>query len=116
VLKKIGIVAATVTAGMLALSPLAFADDGDWSAVVKDNDKVKISHEYFSLEDDSVEREQENECSFEQDATGAGLPVVGGILPPTQAQTDNCVNNGDDDDDDAEVPAPAPAPAPASDA
>jgi hypothetical protein len=87
VLKKAGIVAATATAGILALSPLAFAADPDDRGDGRDDTVV-------SVEDNSVERNQVNECSFEQNSATTGL--LGPILSlPTQRQQGNCVNVGD---------------------
>jgi hypothetical protein len=97
VLKKLGIVAATATAGMLALSPLAFA-----SGKGHDNGYDRDSYRYdgrtvVRVVDNSVERNQDNACSFDQDAistAGAIVGVLGGTI--SQAQNGNCVNLGDD--------------------
>ena len=96
-LKKAGIVAAVATAGVLALSPLAFAqgngDNGGHGD--RDRDRGSSQTNAFSFEDESVERNQVNLCSFDQDAeTYAGL--LGPVLPlVSQDQNDNCVNIGD---------------------
>jgi hypothetical protein len=73
VLKKVGIVAAAATAAMIALSPLAFAHDEDETTTV-------------SVEDNSVERNQSNECEFDQDVTNSA-PLLGVVPLPTQIQT-----------------------------
>jgi hypothetical protein len=93
VLKKVGIVAAVATAGVLALSPLAFAGDKDGHG---DRDRGGNQTNSFSFEDESVERNQVNLCSFDQEATALPATVVGAILPSVfQDQNDNCVNVGD---------------------
>jgi hypothetical protein len=83
VLKKVGIVATAATAALIALSPFAFAtggpDDGDTTTTV-------------TVEDNSVERDQVNRCTFEQGVADGGL--VPGVLP-TQIQALNCINIGD---------------------
>jgi hypothetical protein len=97
VLKKVGIVAAVATAGVLALSPLAFAQgngNGDG-----DRDRGGNSSSGFSFEDNSVERNQVNLCSFEQEYTGAPGALIPGILPlVSQDQNYDCVNVGDHSD------------------
>jgi hypothetical protein len=94
VLKKLGITAAIVTAGLLAVSPLAFA--GDYGAngehgklsksIIMDNDFSRDSSDHLS-----------NKCKFEQEADGVPAPILGALpLPPvTQAQTLNCMNVND---------------------
>ncbi|WP_433276153.1 hypothetical protein ACQPZA_33530 [Pseudonocardia xinjiangensis] len=111
-LKKVGIMAAAATAGMLALSPLAFAHDYD-RGHDRDRDDRGSQSTLFAFEDDSVERNQVNLCSFDQDST-VTPGLVGAILPLiSQDQNGNCVNLGDgaeaEDDDDA-APTPAPVP------
>jgi hypothetical protein len=103
VLKKVGIVAAVATAGVLALSPLAFAQGNGDNGGNGDRDRGSSQTNAFSFENDSVERNQVNLCSFDQDAeTYAGL--LGPILPlVSQDQNHNCVNIGDG------VDSPAPA-------
>jgi hypothetical protein len=99
VLKKAGIVAAVATAGVLALSPLAFAQgngngDGDG-----DRDRGGNSSTGFSFEDNSVERNQVNLCSFDQDYNGEPGELIPGILPlVSQDQNYDCVNVGDRSD------------------
>ena len=98
-LKKAGIVAAVATAGVLALSPLAFAQgngngDGD-----RDRDRGGNSSTGFSFEENSVERNQVNLCSFDQEYNGEPGGLVPGILPlVSQDQNYNCVNVGDRSD------------------
>jgi hypothetical protein len=93
VLKKVGMVAAAATAGMLALSPLAFAHDGYGD---RDRDRDRNETTAFAFEDDSVERNQVNLCEFDQDSTILPSTVVGAILPGVvQDQNNNCVNVGD---------------------
>jgi len=93
VLKKAGIVAAVATAGVLALSPLAFAQDNGGHGN-RDRDRGGNQTTGFSFEDDSVERNQVNLCSFDQDATVT--PATVGVLPTiAQDQNGNCVNAGD---------------------
>jgi len=107
VLKKLGIVAATATAGMLALSPLAFAQTGGFGF---GSDDAR-----FWFVDNSVERSQSNECSFDQDGivVSGAVGVLGSSL--TQDSNNNCVNVGDDSE--IEVPAePAPVVVPEDDA
>jgi hypothetical protein len=116
VLKKVGIMAAAATAGMLALSPLAFAHDYDRGDRDRD-DRGSSQSNLFAFENDSVERNQVNLCSFDQDST-VTPGLVGAILPLiSQDQNGNCVNLGDgaeaEDDDDA-VPTPAPVVPPAA--
>jgi hypothetical protein len=92
VLKKVGMVAAVATAGMLALSPLAFAGDKDGHG---DRDRGGNQTDSFSFEANSVERNQVNLCSFDQDVEAYG-GLLGPILPLiSQDQNDNCVNVGD---------------------
>jgi hypothetical protein len=97
VLKKVGIVAAVATAGVLALSPLAFAQgngNGDG-----DRDRGGNSSTGFSFEDNSVERNQVNLCSFDQEYNGEPGGLIPGILPlVSQDQNYNCVNVGDRSD------------------
>jgi len=93
VLKKVGIVAAVATAGVLALSPLAFAQ-GNGGNGDRDRDRGSSETTWFSFEDDSVERNQVNLCSFDQEATVT--PALAGVLPTiAQDQNGNCVNAGD---------------------
>jgi hypothetical protein len=106
VLKKVGIVAAAATAAMIALSPLAFATDSDGDNhhghhghhSSHDSDRGDEGGETTNiyLEDESVERNQSNDCDFDQEFTNAGLLGVAAIV--TQTQTDNCVNVGDGED------------------
>jgi hypothetical protein len=91
VLKKAGIVVAAAAAGLLALSPLAFADEVD-------------SIEYTNVEEGNLT----NDCEFSQagpdiDATttgGSSLLGIAGlatqVIAPvtTQAQALNCTNIG----------------------
>jgi hypothetical protein len=97
VLKKAGIVAAVATAGVLALSPLAFAQ-GNGGHGDRDRDRGGNQTTGVSFEDNSVERNQVNLCSFDQDVEATG-GVVGPVLPLiSQDQNYNCVNVGDHSD------------------
>ena len=110
-LKKTGIVVATAAAGMIALTPLAFAGEshGDWH---KDRGhKVeKTDYDFEYNLDNSVSRNQSNECSFGQsqgisssllgvvpllDAGPVAVPAPGGPITQTQTQDANCTNVGD---------------------
>ena len=86
-LKKIGMVAAVATAGMLALSPLAFAGDKDGHG---DRQPDRSSETSVSVQDNSVERNQVNQCDLGQESA----PALLGLLP-SQIQVLNCVNIGD---------------------
>ena len=110
-LKKTGIVVAT-EAGLLALTPLAFAGEshGDWH---KDHGSHKVEKksdfDYDYDVDNSIDREQYNECAFGQSQDVAqsvlgALPLVAPVPPvpapagpvaQTQDQTGNCTNVGD---------------------
>jgi hypothetical protein len=86
VLKKAGIVAAVATAGVLALTPLAFANDhhdGD-----RDRGTTRVM-----IEEGDVQRDQINACSFSQDIDNDSILPLG--QTSTQSQDDNCVNVGD---------------------
>jgi hypothetical protein len=115
VLKKAGIVAAVATAGVLALSPLAFAqgygDNGDNGGHGdRDRDRGSSQTNEFSFENDSVERNQVNLCSFDQDAEAYG-GLLGPILPLiSQDQNGNCVNIGDGSDSPGTPPGDGPPP------
>jgi len=87
VLKKVGMVAAVATAGMLALSPLAFAGDKNDQA---DRERDRSSETSVAVQDNSVERNQVNQCDLSQEST----PALLGLLP-SQIQLLNCVNIGD---------------------
>jgi hypothetical protein len=93
VLKKVGIVAAAATAAMIALSPLAFADNDD-----HDGETMNVY-----VEENGEERNQSNECEFSQDFDNLGTIDVGALV--TQDQSGNCTNLGDD----AEITEEAPA-------
>jgi hypothetical protein len=106
VLKKAGIVAAVATAGVLALSPLAFAQDNGGHGD-RDRDRGGDQTTGLSFEDNSVERNQVNLCSFDQDVEAYG-GLLGPVLPLiSQDQNGNCVNVGDR----SEYSAPAEIPA-----
>lgn len=99
-LKKTGIVVATAATGLLAFTSFAFA------SAPHDN-KVE------NKTDNSISREQSNECKFKQGQTetngveapllGAlpgvpAAPAVGDVDPEqeqTQEQNGNCINTGD---------------------
>ena len=101
-LKKTGIVVAPVATGLIAFTPFAFAGEkSDW-------DGHKVEHiDYKS--DNSVDREQYNECSFSQNEGALSLlGELGGLFAEpapagpesvtntqTQTQTGNCTNVGD---------------------
>jgi hypothetical protein len=96
VLKKLGIVAAAATAGMLALSPLAFATDkydgGDGG-----------NHTELWYDDHSGDSYQSTYCVYKEDASdypllttitlGAGALLGSGDSTDNKAQ--NCSNFGD---------------------
>jgi len=105
VLKKVGIVAAAATAGVLALSPLAFAADEDGH---DDRDRGGSQSTWFLFEDDSVERNQVNFCASDQDTDILPSTIVGAVLPSIeQDQNDNCVNAGDGSEVEPEPAAPS---------
>jgi hypothetical protein len=83
VLKKAGIVVAAAAAGLLAVSPLAFAGEGgdNWG---HDNHHHKSSHAKY--DDHSVNYDHSPSCNFakqdaangvSQSATGVGAPLLG---------------------------------------
>lgn len=106
-LKKAGLVVATVTMGMIAVSPLAFAGDKGQDAHRSDNDdhsySVSEDNDYDAIVDNSVERNQSNECEFyqsQEDSVEGPLdsPVLGAVPllgGGEQVQTLNCTNVGD---------------------
>lgn len=104
-LKKTGIVVAAVATGLIGLSPLAFADD--WGHH-HGPDKVEISedNDTKTFEDNSINREQYNECGFIQNEDSSVTGLLGPLPTPVpvplpvpglgaQAQTGNCTNVGD---------------------
>ncbi len=93
-LKKVGIVAAAATAGVLALSPLAFAQGYEGGRGDRDRDRGNETTA-FGFQDSSEERNQVNLCSFDQDSVVTPA-LAGPILPLiSQDQNNNCVNVGD---------------------
>src|SRR5689334_22349188 len=62
VLKKTGIVVAAVATGLIGLSPLAFADD--WHHHGPDKVEISEDNDTKTFEDNSINREQYNECGF----------------------------------------------------
>jgi hypothetical protein len=105
--KKAGIVAVAATAGMLALSPLAFANDyGD-----RDHDRERGGSGTASFgswfDDDDVQRGRIDRCTFEQTINGLP-PTTPAPIPPlvSQEQSGNCVNVPDG----AERTRPTPPP------
>ena len=79
-LKKTGILVATILAATAATAPLAFADNVD----------------YRYSADNGVERNQSNRCIFVQNSDGASDPLLGVVpLAAQQLQTLNCTNVGD---------------------
>ena len=101
-LKKAGLVVATVTVGMIAVSPLAFAGDKSHDAHRSHNNDRSYynsveDNDYVSYQDNSFEQEQENQCTFIQNEEGTFETPLLGALPllGEQLQTLNCVNVGD---------------------
>jgi hypothetical protein len=89
--KKVGIAAAAANVGMLALTPLAFANDYDYDRGHGGDETAS-----FSFRDDSVQQNQVNPCSSDQEADVLPSTVVGAILPSvSQEQNSNCVNIAD---------------------
>ena len=98
-LKKAGIIVATAAAGVLALSPLAFAGEKN------DSDKSKDSHAKV-VENNRTEENISNDCQFGNDGgetnqglfggsslLGALAPLTGAVAnAPIQANTLNCTN------------------------
>ena len=120
-LKKAGLVVATVTVGMIAVSPLAFAGDKSHDAHrTHDNDRSSYKsvedNDTYSYQDDSVNRDQHNRCAFIQNEESTFSGPLGGPLTGLlggQVQTLNCTNVGDVtvadlDGDDADVVIPPP--------
>jgi hypothetical protein len=102
--KKLLIAAAAAVVGMLALTPLAFANDYD-------RDRGGNETASFSYEDDSVQRNQVNLCSSDQDADVLPSTLVGAILPSvSQEQNRNCVNIADGAGGSEPTPPPSSAP------
>ncbi|WP_433279601.1 hypothetical protein ACQPZA_07675 [Pseudonocardia xinjiangensis] len=98
--KKVGIVATAAAAGMLTLSPLAFAND----------DRGTTS---FSFEGAGVQQNQVNLCRFDQDVDVLPAAPVGAVLPlVSQEQNGNCINVGDGGRAAAPAPPTTPSPAP----
>jgi hypothetical protein len=99
VLKKAGIVVATAAAGLLAASPLAFADDKDDHDRDDDHKKVKVE-DVNHVEDANKGRViAVNVCNND-----VGLDVleeVWGVLPlwgeVSKSEDRNCENNVDAD-------------------
>jgi len=105
VLKKAGIVVAAAAAGILALTPFAFADNDSHHDSHHESSHVESSHvEYSNVEEGNLT----NDCDFTQDAGsidqsltgGSSLLDMGGIaeglIAPvtTQTQLGNCTNVG----------------------
>ena len=111
-LKKVGIVAAAATAGVLALSPLAFAQGYEGGRGDRDHDRGSETTA-FGFQDSSEERNQVNLCSFDQDSVVTPA-LVGPVLPLiSQDQNGNCVNVGEDAEvEEAPVPTTTPVPPP----
>ena len=107
-LKKAGIVIAAVAATTVAAAPLAFAGDypshgkshevhqthgGHHSSADRDRDRDRDRDVDVNV-DNSVDRDQNNRCSFEQNSfSRGGLLGVLSLLDQTQAL--NCTNVGD---------------------
>ena len=102
-LKKTGIVVAAVATGLIGLSPLAFADD--WGHHGPDKVEISEDNDTKTFEDNSLNREQYNECGFiqnEESSTVVSPGLLEGAVPPPlssvlgpQTQTGNCTNVGD---------------------
>lgn len=99
-LKKAGIIVATAAAGVLALSPLAFAGEKH------DSDKSKDHHATKVVENNRTEENISNDCEF-GNTTGetnqgifGGSSLLGALAPLTGAVTNapiqtnalNCTN------------------------
>lgn len=85
-LKKAGIVAAVATAGVLALTPFAFADNDT------KHHEPRVTH--VTIDEGDINRDQMNECTFDQERSSEA--TVDLSLGDSQAQNGNCVNVGDD--------------------
>ena len=110
-LKKAGIVVAVATAGVLALSPLAFASSPDQHGDHHgDRQHHSAQHSDVDLDYTNIQRDnQSNDCEFNQGGTdvdsftagGSDLlgilnPVVSAVVPVTaQVNALNCVNVDD---------------------
>lgn len=106
-LKKAGILVAAAAAGVLAISPLAFAGDTGHDEKGKGHHESSQVEEETTVENVNVETDnQTNDCEFDQSGSDVDQTVVGGssllglaglatgIAAPvtTQAQLLNCNN------------------------
>jgi hypothetical protein len=116
VLKKTGIIVAVVAAATVAAAPLAFAGESNKSHHAWSSDHHSSSADYDYKVDNSVDRDQHNECAFAQqsrsDRESLSESVLGVVpLVGDQSQMLNCTNVGDVTVLDLGAPAPAVAPA-----
>lgn len=81
-LKKAGIVTAGITAGLLAVSPLAFAGDG--------------GHEGPKGHGDKVDADQYNNVDSDRNSVQSGLVNVGDVNALNNANVLSCSLNGAD--------------------
>ena len=92
-LKKAGIVVAAATAGLLALSPLAFAGDKGHEDTKGDHATTTVVNEETTSRSPECTFDADADNSVEQDGEGgdAGLAGVGGLVgqlgAPINAQT-----------------------------
>jgi hypothetical protein len=112
VLKKAGIVVAAATAGLLALSPLAFAGD-------KGHEDPKGAHSTTVVNEETTSRsvdcdfEQDNDNSIEQEGVGGdSLLGLGGLVANTATPVNTDIqaavpigscNNDEDNDETTSV-------------
>ena len=83
-LKKAGIVTAGVTAGLLAVSPLAFAGDGGWDHGHKHGDKTVVN------------ADQVNNIDQNRNSAQRGLVNVGDVNALNNANVLSCSLNSAD--------------------
>jgi hypothetical protein len=99
VLKKAGIVVAAAAAGMLAMSPLAFAGDSGHDGDPHHGHVYVVKHgdDNSYHVDNSIDRDQHNHCYFSQNESSVGDSTGTGVVPllGALAQTGNCTNVGD---------------------
>lgn len=85
-LKKAGILTAGVTAGLLAISPLAFAGDGGW-------DKGHHGHGHGG---DRINADQINNLEKDRNSVQSGLVNVGDVNALNNANVLSCSLNSAD--------------------
>ena len=100
-LKKTGIIVATIATGLIGLSPLAFADD--WGFPHHGADKVQISedNDTNTKTDNSIDRKQYNHCAFIQDQDASSVVDGGGLTDAVPAVDDLPVVGDQDQDQEA---------------